>query len=245
MSRLHSRLVPWILLGCFLAGAFSLFFLAAGSEALQLRGVMTLSALWAERPAPGEVRRMVTRLRERGAEAEQRFLESAAETLSRGGQRLEERAERVGGGKAGQPEAAPAGDTSTDAPIRLKSHRFRDTDTQFKGMFFTDRAPVDGKTYFLRNPSRWVVELPGRWRNSSHRLNELPGTFINRVVVEADQGALRVTFHYADPAAEGHERVRLELEAEGFSVTIPKPKEPASKGRKAPEERRAREQQTL
>lgn len=240
MSRLHSRLVPWLLLACFLAGAFALFFAAAGGEALQLRGVMTLSALWAERPAPGEVRRIVTRLRERGVEAEQHFLESAAEAISRGGQRLEERAERLGG-KPGQNDAPPA----DDAPIRLKSHRFRDMDTQFKGMFFTDRAPAEGKTYFLRNPSRWVVELPGRWRNSSHRLNELPGAFISRVVVETDHGALRVTFHYADPAAEGHGRVRLELEQEGFSVTIPKPKEPATKGRKAPEEHRAREQQTL
>ncbi|MGE4263160.1 MAG: hypothetical protein AB7E46_01645 [Desulfovibrio sp.] len=221
MSRLHTRLIPWVMLAGFLAAAVALFALAAGPEAVQLRGVLSLASLWEERPAPREVRRVVARVRQAEQEAEHWLLDAAGKRLEAGGKALEAR------GKSLEALADPEQDSGPEqgeGPLRLLSHRFTETATEFKAVFATDLPPGEGRTYFLRGPARFVVDMRGQWRNSSPRLNTLRGHFINRVVIDSHDSFLRLVFHCSDPALEGKDQLRLERGPTGFTVTILRPR---------------------
>ncbi len=221
MSRLHTRLIPWVMLAGFLAAAVVLFALAAGPEAVQLRGVLSLASLWEERPAPREVRRVVARVRQAEQEAEHWLLDAAGKRLEAGGKALETR------GKALETLADPEQESEQaqgEGPLRLLSHRFTETATEFKGVFATDLPPGEGRTYFLRGPARFVVDMHGQWRNASPRLNTLRGHFINRVVIDSHDSFLRLVFHCSDPALEGKDQLRLERGPTGFTVTILRPR---------------------
>jgi len=224
MSRLHSRFIPWIMLAAFLAAAVLLFSLAAGPEALQLRGVLSLSSLWEERPGPREVRRVVARVKQAELEAEHWLLDAAGKRLEAGGQRLEARGKKLESmaGASQEPEQESE-QALGESPHRLLSHRFSETATEFKGVFATDLPPGEGRTYFLRGPARFVVDMHGQWRNASPRLNTLRGHFINRVVIDSHDSFLRLVFHCSDPALEGKDQVRLERGPTGFTVTILRP----------------------
>jgi len=213
MSRFYSRYVHWAMLGIFLAVALCLFSLAAGREALQLPGVLSLASLWAERPHPGEVRRAVNRMKTAEHNVEQWLLSTAGRMLEAEGRKLESKLDAPQ-----DPDEMPV-----DAPVRLRSHRFSETAAEFKGVFTTDLPPGEGRSYFLRGPSRWVVDMQGQWRNASPRLNTLHGHFISRVVIDTHDSFLRIVFHCADPSAEAADKVRLEKGPTGFTVTILRP----------------------
>lgn len=224
MSRLHARFVPWIMLAGFLFAAVLLFSLAAGPEALQLRGVLSLASLWNERPGPKEVRRMVSRVRQAEQEAEHWLLDAAGKRLEAEGKRLEARGKKFESMAEGEEEPGQESwQAQNEGPLRLLSHRFTESSTEFKGVFATDLAPGEGRTYFLRGPARWVVDMHGQWRNASPRLNTLRGHFINRVVIDSHDSFLRIVFHCADPALEGKDLLRLERGPTGFTVTILRP----------------------
>lgn len=224
MSRLHSRFIPWIMLAGFLAAAVLLFSLAAGPEALRLRGVLSLASLWAERPGPMEVRRVVTRVRLAEQEAEHWLLDAAGKRLEAQGKALEARGKKFESMAEGEQEPGQGFDQAqNESPLRLLSHRFSESSTEFKGVFATDLAPGEGRTYFLRGPARWVVDMHGQWRNASPRLNTLRGHFISRVVIDSHDSFLRIVFHSADPALEGKDLLRLERGPTGFTVTILRP----------------------
>lgn len=221
MSRLHSRFIPWVMLAGFLAAAVTLFSLAAGLEALQLRGVLSLASLWEERPGPREVRRVVARARQAEQEVEHWLLDAAGKRLEAGGKALEAR------GKTLETLADPEQESDhaqSESPLRLLSHRFSETATEFKGVFATDLPPGEGRTYFLRGPARFVVDMHGQWRNASPRLNTLRGHFISRVVIDSHDSFLRLVFHCSDPALEGKDQLRLERGPTGFTVTILRPR---------------------
>lgn len=221
MSRLHTRLIPWVMLAGFLAAAVALFALAAGPEAVQLRGVLSLASLWEERPTPREVRRVVVRVRQAEQDAEHWLLDAAGKRLEAGGKALEAR------GRTLEALADPEHDSvqgQGEGPLRLLSHRFTETATEFKGVFATDLPPGEGRTYFLRGPARFVVDMHGQWRNSSPRLNTLRGHFINRVVIDSHDSFLRLVFHCSDTALEGKDQLRLERGPTGFTVTILRPR---------------------
>jgi len=226
MSRLHSRCIPWVMLGAFVAASVLLFSLAAGPEALQLRGVLTLASLWAERPAQGEVRRVVGRMKLAEQEAEHWLLDAAGKRLEAGGAALEARGRKLESLEGGQG-AEGSGDEHVPeyslGPLRLLSHRFDESATQFTGAFATDLPPGEGRTYFLHGPARWVVEMRGQWRNASPRLSTLRGHFISRVVIDTHESSLRIVFHCADPALDGKDLLRLERGPTGFTVIILRP----------------------
>lgn len=225
MSRLHSRFIPWAMLGAFLAAAVLLFSLAAGQEALQLRGVLSLASLWAERPAQGEVRRVVGRMKLAEQEAEHWLLDAAGKRLEAGGASLEARGRKLEGlgGEGAEDSGEEYSQEFSQGPLRLLSHRFAESATQFTGTFATDLSPGEGRTYFLRGPARWVVDMRGQWRNASPRLNTLRGHFISRVVIDTHDSFLRIVFHCADPALEGKDLLRLERGPTGFTVVILRP----------------------
>jgi hypothetical protein len=208
------------MLAGFLAAAVALFALAAGPEAVRLRGVLSLASLWEERPGPREVRRVVARVRQAEQEAEHWLLDAAGKRLEAGGKALEAR------GKTLEALADPEQESDQgqgEGPHRLLSHRFTETATEFKGVFATDLPPGEGRAYFLRGPARFVVDMHGQWRNASPRLNTLRGHFINRVVIDSHDSFLRLVFHCSDPALEGKDLLRLERGPTGFTVTILRP----------------------
>lgn len=223
MSRLHSRFIPWIMLGAFMVAALTFFSLAAGRDSVRLPGVFDLGGLLAERPVPGEVRRAVTRAREAELDAERWLMGKAGRALEAEAQRLDERGRKLEA-KAGLAEPTePREEELSAAPTRLLSHRFREAATEFTATFATDAPPGEGRTYFLRNPARYVVDMKGRWQNASPRLNTLNGQYISRVVIDAHDSFLRVVFHCADQTTEIKEHLKLEKGPAGFTVTIPRP----------------------
>lgn len=213
MSRLHSRFIPWVLLAGFMVAALTFFSLAAGREALQLPGVFSLVAMWTERPVAGEVRRAVSRAREAEESAKHWLLGAAGQALESEGKKLESLAEPK------QEQSQPP----VEEPLRLLAHRFTETPAEFKGHFTTDGPPGHARTYFLRGPARWVVDMPGHWRNASPRVNDVRGHFISRVVIDTHESFLRIVFHCTDQAAEGTDQVRLERGPTGFTVMILRP----------------------
>lgn len=214
MSRLFSRFTPWLMLAAFMFAAVTFFSLAAGRDALQLSGVFSLSGLWTESPAAGEVRRAVSRAKEAEERAKHNLFGAAGRALEAEGKKFESLAEPP----RKEPEQTPAED-----PLRLRSHRFSETAAEFTASFVTDRPPGDARIYFLRGPARWVVDMQGHWHNASPRVNELRGHFIGRVVIDAHDSFLRIVFHCANQAEEAQEQVRLEKGPKGFTVTIPRP----------------------
>jgi len=226
MSRLHSRFIPWAMLGAFLVAALTLFSLAAGPEALQLRGVLSLASLWAERPGPGEVRRAVNRLKLAEQQAEHWLLDAAGKRLEAEGKALEAKGRKLESLAESEAESEAENEfnqAQSEAPMRLVSHRFHEGATEFKGTFATDLPPGEGRTYFLRGPARWVVDMHGQWRNTSPRLSTLRGHYIGRVVIDTHESFLRIVFHCTDPAAEGKGLLRLERGPTGFTVIISRP----------------------
>jgi len=223
MSRLHSRFIPWIMLAAFMVAAVTFFSLAAGRESVRLPGVFSLGGLLAERPAPGEVRRAVSRAREAEQNAERWLMGKAGRALEAEAQRLDERGKRLEA-KAGQDQASEQVEEQlVEAPTRLLSHRYNEAAAEFTATFTTDLPPGEGRTYFLRNPARYVVDMKGHWQNASPRLSTLNGHFISRVVIDAHDSFLRVVFHCTDQATEIKEHLKLEKGPAGFTVTIPRP----------------------
>ncbi len=221
MNRLPARLIPWALLCGFLCAAFTLFSLAAGPDALQLPGVFSLSSLWAERPAKGEIRRAVSRLRLAEQEAGHWLLDHAGKALETEAARLQTQGKRLEGLAGGAGEGDQPDD---DAPFRLRSHQFSETAKGFAAVFATDREPGQARVYFLRGPARHVVELHGLWQNDAPRLNSLRGHLVSRVVIDAHETFLRVVFHLTDAnAGPEHSRLDLERGPTGFTVSIKRP----------------------
>jgi len=218
VSLLHSRRAPWALLIAFLAAAACLFVLAAGREAGLLPGAFSLSHLFGSGGAPGEVRGTVKRLEQAAVRLEREAVGGAGRVLEGAGRKLEELA-------AGpQPPAAQPGPPPPAGPASLLSHRFSESADGFRAVFTTDRPAGDESIFFMRAPARWVVDLKGEWRNASRRVNELPDNFIGRVVIGTHGSFLRIVFHYADGQAEPGGAPRLAREANGFTVTIPRPR---------------------
>lgn len=215
MSLLHSRRAPWAMVIAFLAAALSFFVLAAGRDAGLLPGAFSLSHLLPGSSAPGEVRGAVGRLEQAAIRLEREALHEAGKALEGAGRRLE--------GMGGHP-AAPEQPAPAPGPGSLLSHRFTETEEGFRAVFTTDRVPAEQTVFFMRGPARWVVDLKGDWRNASRRVNELPDNFISRVIIGTHGSFLRIVFHYADEQAEPRGAPRLSKDANGFAVTIPRPR---------------------
>ena len=153
MSRLRARAIPWLLLACFLAAAFTLFSLAAGSDAVRLNGVLSLSTLW-RGDGVAEVRQAVSRkvameqggppwLREPDADAADEG--AAVDALAS----AKERPEKRGGAMASKPQPQP----TVASGLRIESQRFRETSATFKAMVRTlarDTALLHGRVTYVQ-----------------------------------------------------------------------------------------------
>lgn len=212
MSRLHTRAVPWLMLACFLAVALVFFSLAAGGEALRLKGVLSLSILWGGEA--GEVRRSVSREIAQEPDAPP-WLQN----------------QRQDDWREVEPAPAPRGKRARDdgETPRIVSQRLRETPAAFMASFSTSREPEDAKVYFRRNPSRWVVDLAGKWGNSQGKIADLSG-YIRRVSMDPREQILRLVFECADRSAAAGPPARLERQAGGFTVVIPIPPETGGAG---------------
>lgn len=218
MSVLHSRQAPWALLVAFLAAAVCFFVLAAGQDMGLLPGAFSLSNLFPDRSlSGGQVRGAVTRLEQTVERLEREAVGGTGRALEGAGKRLE--------GLAGQRPPPPVEPPPEPAagPSSLLSHRFSETSEGFRAIFTTDRPPAEEAVFFMRGPARWVVDLKGEWRNAARRVNELPDSFIGRVVIGTHGTFLRIVFHYADERAEPKGAPRLAKDANGFTVTVPRP----------------------
>jgi hypothetical protein len=145
MNRLPARLIPWALLCGFLCAAFTLFSLAAGPDALHLPGVFSLSSLWAERPAKGEIRRAVSRLRLAEQEAGHWLLDHAGKALETEAARLQAQGKRLKALRAMRKKQA----SPRRRPLPLRSHRFSETASRLRRHLSTDRETRRCAIYFL------------------------------------------------------------------------------------------------
>jgi len=219
MSMLHSRRAPWAMVVAFLAAALSFFVLAAGTEVGLLPGAFSLANLMPGRSlSGGHVRGAVTRLEQAAERLEHEVAGKTGRALIGVGKRLE--------GDFGQGGVqAPAVEAQSPAtgPASLLSHRFTESAEEFRAVFTTDRPVEEDSVFFMRGPARWVVDLKGDWRNAARRVNELPDSFIGRVIIGTHGSFLRIVFHYADESAEPKGAPRLAKDGNGFTVTIPRP----------------------
>ena len=198
MSVLHSPRAPWLMLVVFVLCAMTFFSLAVG------RDVGLVTALFnPESPVTfrEEVQRLYTRWRE-GAHTEH----ASAPT-----------AEHLGQGKAQTPVASPSFRSTVRHPPpassseppdssapqdhegeagRLLSHSFSQIESGFQAGFRANRRVPRPKHFFLGQPARWVVDIPGKWRNMARFNNTIASGFIHQVILGEHEDYLRIVFHF-------------------------------------------------
>jgi hypothetical protein len=204
MSILHSSRAPWILLilFCIVAGTF--FVLAAGRDV----GLLPEAVSDRERPTVwGELRRAITWGEHAVVDTEKAMVHKAGETLEHAGQKLEGWAgasmhEDAAPTTAPPPRPAkdlPAPKTPRhDSPGKLLSHDFAFDEDGFMAAFTTNRPVPQPRVFFIADPARWVVDVPGTWKNSARFNNSIAEGFISRVVLGEHDNYLRLVFHFRD-----------------------------------------------
>lgn len=200
MSILHSSRAPWLMLTAFAFCAMTFFSLAVG------RDVGLVAALFnPESPVTlkDEVQRLIARWGEKGDVSE-----SGPETAM----------DQTGQAATAQPEASPVfrspvqppapsaplpappapspPPAQPDGPGRLLSHSFSPAESGLEAVFRADRPLPQPKLFFIGEPARWVVDIPGNWRNMARFNNTLADGFIRQVVLGEHAGYLRIVFHY-------------------------------------------------
>jgi hypothetical protein len=206
MSILHSSRAPWCMLALFCIGIFTFFVLAAGKDigllphAFLSTGNATLK---------GEVRGVIQRDEGYVVDGEHRVLRKIGQVLERAGQRLEGRGRSEGPARNATTTDASAPATpvvprqspppqEADTPGKFLAHEFTLDDSGFQASFQTNRAVPRPKVFFIAAPARWVVDVPGTWRNMARFNNSMDKGFIRRVVLGEHDGYLRIVFHFRD-----------------------------------------------
>jgi hypothetical protein len=230
MSILHSPRAPWLMLIAFAFCAMTFFSVAVG------RDVGLVTALFnPESPVTlqDEVQRLITRWREKKHVSE-------SEHDATIGQPGQETAARPDASPVFRSPVQPPPATTplpnptalsplpaqSDGPGRLLSHSFSPVESGFQAVFRADRPVPQPKYFFIGNPARWVVDIPGEWRNTARFNNAIDNGFIRQVVLGEHGDYLRIVFHYRsrDLPRPAHSP-DLARRDNDLSVTIAKPSE--------------------
>lgn len=224
MSILHSSRAPWIMLilFCFAAGTF--FILAAGLDV----GLLPEALSDKERPRVFRgLRRAITWGEHAAVDAKKAMVHNGGETLEFAGQKLE-----GWSGKVREEGHVPASPSPAEIPTppkapkdalgRLISHDFALTEEGFMAAFTTDRPAPQPRIFFIADPARWVVDVPGTWKNTARFNNSMPEGVIARVVLGEHDNYLRIVFHFRDiTRIQSDQRPTITIEDQGLVVLIP------------------------
>lgn len=203
---------------------FLLFLATAAVFFLQTEGVYTdyiRPALEPGQKAPvsDQVRQVIVRDDRNVLQAENTLLKPAGEAVENAGRKPEDAAVKASEKKA---QARKAADTSpTVDPGKILSHNFSRTGDDFRAVFMTDRAVPAPKVFFIPSPARWVVDIPGIWRNTARFSNSIEEGFISRVVIGEHEDYLRVVFHFRDTGLTRPKPPDVINEKGGFIILLP------------------------
>ncbi len=224
MSILHSSRAPWILLILFCIAAGTFFVLAAG------RDVGLLPEVVSDKKRPtvlGELRRAITWGEHAVVDAEKAMVHKAGEAMEHAGQKLEGWAGATRDEDPAPASPAPAAAptpprTAKDTPGRLLSHDFALAEEGFMAAFTTNLPAPQPRVFFIADPARWVVDVPGTWKNTARFNNTMSDGFISRVVLGEHDTYLRIVFHFRDITRLQPDRPpTITLEDQGLVVLIP------------------------
>lgn len=224
MSILHSPRAPWIMVILYCLAASAFFLLAAGRDA----GLLPAAVSERERISVlGELRRAITWGEEAMIDAEKAVVHRTGEALEHAGQKLEGWA---GMDKAENATVMPAPVTVTaspttpvkDAPGRFVSHDFALEEEGLRAAFITNRPPPQPRVFFIADPARWVVDVPGAWKNSARFNNTIAEGAVSKVVLGEHDKYLRIVFHFRDVTRLQPDRPpTITLEDRGLIVLVP------------------------
>jgi hypothetical protein len=228
MSILHSFRAPWLMLILFGIAALAFFILAVWRDVVPRPETVTGQK---QTTVLSELRRDITWNEQKIVDAENANGNKTDKTLESAGQTLEDWA---GGDEEDEasPETSdpnqplPAGPDKPDkdAPGKVLSHEFTLIDAGFQASFATDRPVLQPRIFFIADPARWVLDVPGTWENTARFSNVIADGFIARVVLGEHAGYLRIVFHFRDVTRlQPDESPRITLEEKGFLVLVPGP----------------------
>lgn len=83
-----------------------------------------------------------------------------------------------------------------DAPGNVMAHSFNQVESGFEAIFQADRPIPAPNVFFIGAPARWVVDIPGDWRNMARFNNTIADGFIRQVALGEHDDYLRIVFHY-------------------------------------------------
>ena len=199
MSILHSSRAPWLMLIAFALCAMAFFSLAVG------RDVRLVSALFdpkSEVTLKEEVQRLMTSWT-RGDHTQQAHdpaLDQVEEAPTESPLSSPTFRSQVQHSPAivspPTPPAPSPPPVRAEEPGRLLSHSFSQVESGFQAEFRADRPVPQPRYFFLGEPARWVVDIPGNWRNTARFNNTISNGFIRQVVLGEHDGYLRIVFHF-------------------------------------------------
>ncbi|PTN35971.1 AMIN domain-containing protein [Desulfonatronum sp. SC1] len=228
MSVLHSSRAPWLMLIAFAFCAMTFFSLAVGRD---VGLVVALFNPESQVTLKDEVQRLITRWGDKSDISESEH--NATIDLTGQATTVRPDASPVFRSPVQPP---PTTATLPDLPVpspppaqpngpgRLLSHSFSPVEKGFQAVFRADRPVPKPKYFFIGEPARWVVDIPGEWRNTARFNNAISNGFIRQVVLGEHDGYLRIVFHYrnGDLPHPAHSP-DLVLHNKDLTVTIVRP----------------------
>lgn len=206
----------WFIFVLFLATA-AIFFLQ--SEGIYKDFIRPALEPGQKTPVPVQVRQAIVHDDRKVLQAESTVLKPAGESLEHAGRKPEDAA--VKDSEIETPARKAGGTPPPEGPGKLLSHNFSRTGDGFRAVFRTDRAVPGPKVFFIPSPARWVVDIPGLWRNTTRFNNRIEEGFISRVVIGEHEDYLRVVFHFRDTGLTRPGPPDVINEKGGFIVFLP------------------------
>ncbi|GAB6060159.1 AMIN domain-containing protein [Desulfonatronum parangueonense] len=225
MSILHSTRTSWAMLAIFTVSASMLFLLAVEQDMGLIPSVFRSGGAGT---VSHEIRRVINRGEERIVEMEHEFAHRAGEALEHAGQQLQERSGvDTQAAEPPPPAAVPASvaqKPAADIPGRVLTHDFSLMDQGLQATFVTDRPVPEPRIFFIAEPARWVVDVPGSWVNTARYNNAIAEGFISRVVLGEHENYLRVVFHFRDTGrARTAKAPQVTRQDNGFAILVAAP----------------------
>lgn len=216
MSFLRFSPVTWFIFMLFLASAAAFFLLTEDRYTDFIRPALERDQ---KTPVPVQVRQAIVRESREVLRVESTASKPSVEALEHDGRKLEDAA--VKRSEIEPPVSTPVEQPAPDAAGNLLSYSFTVTGKGFRAVFRTDSAVPDPKVFFLADPARWVVDIPGKWRNTARFNNRIEDGFISRVVLGEHEEYLRVVFHFRETGLTRTEPPDIINEKGGFVVFLP------------------------
>lgn len=198
MTPLTSPKTLWYMVTVFFAAALTLFFLTAGQDLPLLpQALKQMSAQkWT-----GDIRETLHHTETLLIQEEKTIRYRIAENLEKAGENLAD--------PDPAPAPAPAPPVKQPTVSRKKipllpdhggvstllRHEFRRDATGLHLLFTADQPfPAPG-IFFMENPARWVLDLPGNWRSETLLSTGLEDPDIQRMVLGIHENFLRIVLH--------------------------------------------------